>query len=122
MPLRHQVFPIVTDSGGNATVVGSAVLAKLFAIEYKPGSIVTGATLTLTCEGDTSKALFSKAGMGTTNVVYYPRDVVHDNAGTALTGTAGGDRIQPLMTGFPKVVVSGGGNIMSGELILYYDI
>jgi hypothetical protein len=120
--IKRQLISLITDGGGNASVTGRAIIGKLVAIEYRPGTIATGATLTVTCEGDTSKPLLIKAAAGTSNVVFYPRDIVHAVAdGSALTGTAGGDRGQPIMNGAPKVVISAGGNGGVGSVIVYYE-
>ena len=123
--MKDIVLSITTSAGGAATVSApSSVLGKLYAIAYIPGTLATGATLTLTCDGPSasSKPLLIKASAGTANSWYYPRDLVHGVAdGVALTGTAGGDRVCPLLAGKPKVVVSAGGAEASGTLILYYE-
>ena len=118
----RQVLTYTTAANGSASVTGSAALGKLYAVEYQPGSTDTGATLTLTCEGDATKPLLTKASAGTSNSWYYPRDLVHAVAdGAALTGTAGGDRTQPLLAGKFKLVVASGGNAKSGKVIVYYE-
>ncbi len=120
--VKRQLIPLTTDAGGNASVIGRAIIGKLFAIEYRPGTIATGATLTVTCEADSSKPLLTKASAGTSNVVFYPRDLVHAVAdGSALTGSAGGDRSQPVLNGAPKVVIASGGSGGVGSVIVYYE-
>jgi hypothetical protein len=120
--MKRQILSFTTTAGGAATAVGSAVAARLYAIEYLPGTIDTGATVTITCEGDRSKPLLTKATAGTSNLLFYPRDIVHAVAdGAALTGTTGGDRTLPLMYGSPKVVIASGGDTMSGQIVLYYE-
>jgi len=118
------VFPITTSALGAATVNGErAVLGKLYSIEYQPGTIATGATLTITCEnGVYSKPLLTKASAGVSNVEFYPRDLVNAVAdGAALTGTSGGDRVQPFLAGTPRVVVASGGAAASGVVIIYFE-
>jgi len=120
--MKRQILSWTTSAGGAATVIGEAVFGKLYAIEYRPGTTATGATVTITCEGDSSKPLLTKATAGTANVWFYPRDLVHAVVdGAALTGTAGGDRDQPIMHGKPKVVISAGGDTLSGSAIIYYE-
>jgi hypothetical protein len=120
--IKRQLISLTTDGGGNASVIGRAIIGKLVAIEYRPGTIATGATLTVTCESDSSKPLLTKAAAGTSNVVFYPRDLVHAVAdGSALVGTAGGDRTQPIMNGNPKVVISSGGSGGVGSVIVFYE-
>jgi hypothetical protein len=121
--MKRILLSLVTDASGDSVVQsGQALLGKLYAIEYRPGSIVTGATVTVTCVGDAAKPLLTKANAGTADSWYYPRDLVHGVAdGAALTGTAGGDRSLPILNGYPKVVVGSGGDTKTGSLILYYE-
>lgn len=120
--MKYQRIDLTTDASGDAAVLGSTVTAKLYAIEYRPGTIATGATVTVTCESDSSKALLTKASAGTSNLWFYPRDLVHAVAdGAALTGTAGGDRALPVLRGKPKVVIASGGNAATGSVIVYYE-
>jgi hypothetical protein len=122
--MRKMILAATTNGSGAATVTGErAVIGKLYAIEYQPGTLDTGATITLTCEnGVYSKPLLTKATAGTSATMFYPRDLVHAVAdGTALTGTSGGDRCQPLMSGTPKLVVASGGAVASGKVILYFE-
>ena len=108
--------------GGGATVQGTqAIYGALYAVEYRPGDTATGATVTLTCVGDATKALLTKANAGTANVFFYPRDLLQGLDGSDLTGSAGGDRGLPLLAGRPKVVIASGGNAKSGSIVLYYE-
>jgi hypothetical protein len=108
-----------------ATVLGDhAVCGKLYAIEYQPGTIDTGATVTVTCNGPngSSKPLLTKTTAGTANAWFYPRDLEHAVAdGAALTGTTGGDRALPLLNGVPQLVIGSGGTTFKGRVILYYE-
>lgn len=120
--MRKQTLSITTAADGSATVTGSAVLGELCAVLYKPGTIDTGATITITCEGDYTHTLLVKASAGTTNTIYHPRELTHNPAdGAALTGTAGGDRAEPVLDGTPKFVVASGGNGGVGSVVLYYE-
>lgn len=121
--MKHIVLTATTNADGDATVNGTlSILGKLYAILYKPGTIATGATITVTCQGVFAKPLLTKASAGTSDVLFYPRDLVHAVAdGAALTGTAGGDRCLPLLNGVPRLVVASGGNVSTGSIILYYE-
>ena len=121
--MKNRTLSITTAADGSATVNDtSAILGKLYAIEYRPGTIATGATVVYTCEGGGSKPLLTKASAGTANVWYYPRDLVHGVAdAVALTGTAGGDRCKPILSGRVRVVVSAGGNGGIGTVEIYYE-
>lgn len=112
-----------TNGSGAATVTGTAsIFGALYAIEYRPDTTLTGATVTVTCEADASKPLLTKANAGTSNAWFYPRDLVQAVAnGADLTGTSGGDRGLPILNGYPKVVIASGGATKTGSLILYYE-
>lgn len=121
--MRTITLKLVTHvSTGAATTNGErSIFGQLYAIEYRPGTIDTGATVTVTCEGASSKALLTKASAGTADTFYYPRDIVHAVAdGAALTGTSGGDRDLPVLNGTPKVVIASGANSKTGYVTLYY--
>lgn len=120
--MRRISLSMTTDTAGAATTTGESVLGKLYAVEYQPGDIATGATITLTAESDSTKPLLTKASAGTSNAYFYPRDLVHGVAdGAALTGTAGGDRTCPLVNGRLKVVVASGGSVKTGKVIFYIE-
>lgn len=129
--MKKQYFPITTSAGGAATVyadglaaLNQPILGELCGIAYIAGNIDTGATVTVTCEGTTSgtHTLWNKATVGTSNLFIHPRELAHNPAdGAALTGTAGGDREEPILDGCIKVVVSAGGNATSGAVIVYFD-
>ncbi len=121
--MRTITMKLVTHaSTGAATTSGErSIFGRLYAIEYRPGTIDTGATVTVTCEGASTKALLTKANAGTADTFYYPRDLVHAVAdGAALTGTSGGDRCLPVLNGTPKVVIASGANSKTGYVTLYY--
>lgn len=129
--MKKQYFPITTSAGGAATVyadgkaaLNQPILGELCGIAYIAGTIDTGATVTLTSESGTAgtHTLWSKATIGTSNLFIHPRELAHNPAdGAALTGTAGGDRVEPIIDGSLKVVVSAGGNATSGGVIVYYE-
>ena len=110
-------------ASANAT---ESVIGKCYAIEYRPGTTDTGATVTVTCVeyGAVSKPLLTKATAGTSNAWFYPRDLVHAVAdGAALTGTSGGDRVCPLLHGVVNVAIASAGTttIRYGTVIIYYE-
>lgn len=122
--MRKITLTVTTDTGGDGTTTSTQnVLGKLVAILYKPGTLATGADLAITCEGIFSHPLLTKSNAGTSDTLYYPRDLVHGaEDGAALTGTSGGDRCLPLLHGSPKVVVAQGGNTLTGSVIFYYEV
>lgn len=126
--MNRQVFTLTTDTAG-AAVAGYTVspqfpiLGELCAIKYEPGTIDTGATVTVTCvNGTAAKPLLTKSTAGTSVLWFYPRDLVHAVAdGSALTGTSGGDRTEPILDGQIKVVIASGGSVKTGSLTVYYE-
>ena len=128
--MKRQYFSITTAADGSALVGQSTTTAKpsiigeLYCIKYMPGTIDTGASIIVNCvAGDGSvKPLLTKASAGTSNLWFYPRDLVHAVAdGAALTGTSGGDRAEPLLDGQIKIVVASGGNGGVGSVTIYYE-
>ena len=113
---------VTTNTAGAGSATSGSVVGKLYAVEYQPGTIDTGATITLTAESDVSKPLLTKATAGTSNVWFYPRDLVHAVLdGAALTGTSGGDRVMPIVTGGLKFAVASGGAVHTGKVVFYLD-
>jgi len=124
--MRDVVLKLTTVAAtGAVTVKGQAVSGKLHAILYIPGTLDTGAGIVVTCEGlqGVSKPLLTKTSLGTSNLWFYPRDLVHAVAdGAELTGTAGGDRACPILAGNIQVVVSSGGATpLTGYVVVYYE-
>lgn len=128
--MKRQLFPITTAADGSATVGQStttakpAIIGELCAVKYMPGTIDTGATVTITCVAGngSAKPLLTKATAGTADLWFYPRDLMHAVAdGAALTGAAGGDRTEPLLDGQIKIVVAAGGNGGVGSVTIYYE-
>jgi predicted RecA/RadA family phage recombinase len=120
--MKKQTISVTTIADGSGTGIGHSVFGELCAVEYQPGTIATGATITLTCDGVGSKPLLTKASAGTAVAWFYPRDLVHAVAdGAALTGTSGGDRTEPILSGVLKIVVASGGDTKTGKVIFYYE-
>jgi hypothetical protein len=120
--MRKMILSFTTDASGDATADGIACLGKLYAVEYQPAA-TSNATLALTCVewGAVSKPLLTKATAGASNLWFYPRDIPHKTEdGAVLTAEAGGDRVMPIMSGVPHLVVSSGGNKLSGKIIIYW--
>jgi hypothetical protein len=120
--MRRSTITWLTDGSGAATVYGDAIIGEVCAIDYLPGTTDTGATVTITDEGTMSHTLLVKATAGTSNVRFYPRELVQKaEDGANMTGTAGGDREEPFAAGRLKVVIASGGNAKSGSVVVYYD-
>jgi hypothetical protein len=120
--MLHKVSTtILTDTGGNATVyLGSKIRGYLVALNYLPGTLATGADLTVTAE--TSGApILTKANLGTANSYLYPRALpTNANSLTGPLGTVPSELI-PLVNERIKVVVAQGGNTLTGSIEAVFE-
>ena len=112
-----------TDSDGDAVVYGeSSIFARLIAVFYDRGDMVTGTDFVLTTDNyDVVEAILTITNAGTSDVIWYPRRLLQGETGSNLTGTTGGDRDPFLMIGRPKLTVDEGGDSKSGAFILIYE-
>jgi hypothetical protein len=112
---------IVTDAGGNATVyLGSVLRGYLVSLIYRPGTILTGADLTVTAE-ISGAPILTKANLGTDNSYLYPRALpTNANSLTGPLGTVPSERI-PLVKERIKVVVAQGGDTKTGSIEAVYE-
>jgi hypothetical protein len=121
-PMLHDLkLTATTDAGGNATVnADRGSHGWLYAVQVVVGTLAATADLTLSTQAhDGAKTLLTLTNV-TADALYYPRDLVHDAAGAALTGTSGGDRALPLCAGVPRLVVAQGGAAKTGSVILFW--
>lgn len=116
--LNQYTAAIVTNSDGAATVyVGSRIRGQIVAIQYAPGTIDTGATVTITGE-TTGIPIITKASAGTSTVYWYPLAAcVKAVDGSASTNEANIWLYCERM----KVVVASGGNTLTGSITLWVD-
>lgn len=121
--MLHKIAPvtITTDSGGNATVyIETKSRGTLYALIYRPGTIVTGADLTITTE-TTGLPILAKSNLGTGDSFLYPRaKPTIANDATGGLGTVPSVPI-PLLGERIKVVVAQGGNALTGTIQAVYD-
>jgi hypothetical protein len=117
----NDVVLSVTTNGsgaGSATTPSPASPSGVvYAIDYLPGTIATGATITVTDETQgASFTLLSKANAGTTNTRYYPRVLQHLNTdGSALT-----THTLMAVAGKLKFTVASGGDTLTGKVIIHF--
>ena len=112
-----------TAVGGALTVtVGVKVEGLLYAVEWIDGGFVDGVDAVLSVVRDDDAADYTLLTLtnADADAVYYPRVIVHSEAGAALTGTSGGDRAMPIINGRLKLVVADGGDAKAGGCIVYY--
>lgn len=109
---------IVTDASGDATVYLQHSLNRnpngfLVCLKYTPGTLDTGADLTITGESS-GIPIITVTNAGTSNVFYYPR-ALNNAVANAAAGSAGTEFI-PIKDERIKVVVAQGGNVASGSI------
>jgi hypothetical protein len=116
----HEVSTaIATIADGSATVfLGSKLRGSVHAIKYTPGTIATGADLTITGE-TTGVLILVQANAGTTEVWFYPRAFPNQNTDGAAEADARED-IHVFKERI-KVVVAQGGNVLTGSITVYID-
>jgi len=119
--LKKKVLSATTDSDGDATVIVGGVYGKLFAVYWNKDGAATGVDVALTSEGLFSKSLLTLTDANS-SALYYPRDLVHDATGSALTGTSGGDREMPLVHGSLQLVIDEGGATKTCSVTCWIEV
>ena len=112
-----------TIADGSATVNGEErVFGMLHAVEWIDGNFDDGVDATLSCQSTVSGVAQTLLTLTNANddAIYYPRAIVHSEAGAALTGTTGGDRGRMILNGKLRLVIAQGGNVKTGGCIVYY--
>ncbi len=112
----------VTTSGGAGSTTGPNILGKLFAVMATRGTWESGAAdvtiSTVNSDGAATQLTISNIAA---DAIYYPRHLVHDQTGAALTGTAGGDRCLPLLAGTIKCTIAQASGAQTGSVVIYYE-
>lgn len=113
-----------TDGSGDLTVNHTTtVQGTLYMVEVIDGTFDDGVDWTITVQGVPGEQSAATTLLTLTDsnndARFYPRVAVHGPTGTALTATAGGDNVEPIVSGTPRLVVAQGGNAKTGGVILY---
>jgi hypothetical protein len=113
----------ITNSSGAVTVTGGPVSGRLIAVEWIDGDLADGVDAVLSVIGTSSGVDYTLLTLtnADNDAWYYPRRLVHDEAGVALTGTSGGDRAMAVILGTLKLVISSGGDSKTGGCVVYYE-
>jgi len=126
--MKEIILPLtsVVATQAASTTAPSAIHGTLYAIEYRPGTMDTLADLTVTCVGyaGASRTLLVKANAGTSDLWFYPRDLVQAVAnGADLTGDNGGDRDCPIVQGLVTAAIAQAGatTVRTGTAIIYWE-
>jgi hypothetical protein len=118
---EYRLYGQVSAGGAGTFTSESPVFGLLYAVQWIDGTLAdnnTAVLSTINTEG-AETLLTLGAGEGDADVKYYPRALVCDASATALTGTAGGDRVCPLVWGNLQLVIADGGVSTYGGCIAY---
>lgn len=119
--LRKITKTITCNASGVATVtIGTNIRGYLHALYYRPGTIDTGADLTVTVTG-TGAPILTKVNLGTGNSWLYPRALpTNANSATGPLGTIPSEQI-PIVDDTVTFGVAQGGNGGVGAVDLIWD-
>lgn len=120
--IRSDVIPLTTNASGVASGVTPDFTGMLEALVYVPGTLDTGADLTITDEV-TGLAILTVTNAGTAVKQFTPRTPVVDVANAASLYAAGGEPVEDrfAIVGRVKCAVAQGGNALSGSLYVIWD-
>lgn len=118
---EYRLYGAVNSSGAGTFKSETPAFGLLYAVQWIDGTLADNNTAVLSViNSEAAETLLTfGAGEGDADVKYYPRALVCDNACTALTGTAGGDRVSPVVQGTLQLVIASGGTSTSGGCIVY---
>jgi len=132
--LKRVITTITTAADGSATVfLGNRLTGWLVALIYRPGTMDTGADLTITTQWNPAVTpagglptggipILTKVNLGTGNSYLFPRALpTNANSATGPLGTVPSERI-PLSEDKIKVVVAQGGNTLTGTIEAIYEV
>lgn len=111
---RLITLTIATDGDGAATVTSTEhVNGLLYGLRYVPGTIDTGADLTISFTNSViTQTVLTITNAGTSAISWYPRVDTCGATGTALSAN---DQMVPII-GYLKVVVAQGAATKAGAL------
>jgi hypothetical protein len=113
---------LVCDASGDAsaTVIGAAY-GRIVGVAYKPGTLATGADVTVK-DASTAAAILTLTDAGTSNRFFRPTAVPTANTGVAVTPAAGLlGTFDIFVAGKLTVTVAQGGNLGAGDIALIVD-
>jgi len=117
--MKDIILSVTTNGSGAGTATATdSVQGWLVAFDYIPGTIDTGAPITITDETNDGASItqYVKASAGTSNVRKYPRVAEQLSSDGSDLGTY----TFPLFVGNPKLAVASGGATATGSVKLYF--
>lgn len=113
MSTTTKVVSLTTDVAGNASVE-IRLYGVIVGLGIRIGTLSTP-DITVT-DGLTGASVFAKTGIAT-DLRVQPRVLVQDSAGDNIATTYD----KAVVTGVLRVVVAGGGNVKSGEIVVVHE-
>lgn len=121
-PLARLAGTLTTDASGNiaATSIGQA-FGRIVAVEYDPGTLATGADITIS--DHLGAPIITLTDAGTAKRRFRPSAVVTANTGVAITAaTTAVDVDRDIyVAGNVNVAVAQGGNTLTGTIAVIVD-
>lgn len=113
---------LLTDAAGVVTAasIGTA-FGRIVAVEYAPGTLATGADITI--KDQSGAAVITLTDAGTTPRHFRPTAVITTNAGVAVTAAATATLVDRdiFVAGSLTVEVAQGGNALTGSIAVIVD-
>lgn len=122
MSIKVEKITITTDAAGDTTVYSGDFVGLLHELIYVPGTLATGADLTIT-DDVTGAAIITITNGGTAAVRLAPRVPTVDATNAASLYADTGEPVNDRMAivGRLKVVVAEGGNAKTGTLYIVWE-
>lgn len=117
--MRAIKLGFTTDTSGDAVTTGASVNGQLYAVVWDKGTADNGVDCVCASVNSAGAATLLTLTDANASAIYYPRHLVHSEAGAALTGTAGGDRALPIAAGNLRITVAQGGSAKTGSVTFY---
>jgi len=128
MAIRDVKLVGTTTTAGAVTVASTTShIGWLYAVEWIDGDLADGvdAVLSVTAASNASGVAQTLLTLTDANVDkwYYPRALVHDNTGTAVTYDATNELYgpMPIINGVLSLAITAGGDTKTGGCIVYYE-
>ena len=119
--LKEYIIKATTDGSGDSVDLSEMpVFGRVYAVDLIDGDLADGVDTTFTYVNSqgVTKTLLTLTDWNSDKTLY-PREVMHGNTGSALTGTAGGDTTMPIVAGYVTATTAQGGATKSGSYLLY---
>ena len=120
--IHAEVIHLTTNASGAATAYSEAFTGMIEQLLYVPGTLDTGAGLTITDEA-TGLAIVTVSSAGTSALRISPRAATVDASNAASLYAESGEAVETRMAvvGRVKVVVASGGDTATGRLYVVWS-